>query len=69
MDPSRPKRGETDEDLLQMQKDFLANKSAPSAKVIRVGDKRKQDVTPPSSATPRDVVTLGVDLNTGSRAD
>ena len=41
----RPKPGETEEDLLEFQKQFLAQKTAPSVTVIskRAGEKRPVD--------------------------
>jgi hypothetical protein len=41
----RPKPGETEEDLLEFQKQFLAQKTAPSVSVInkRAGEKRPVD--------------------------
>ena len=60
MDPNRPNRDETDEDLLRMQREFLASKGAPAAKVVRVGDKRKPETNNQSNAAAaRDVVSLG----------
>jgi len=33
--PKRPTRGETDEDLLRLQEEFLKNKLKPSATVVK----------------------------------
>jgi hypothetical protein len=48
----RPKLGEDEEDLLKLQREFLA-KGAPSATVVRKGDKRKS-----GDETARDVVSM-----------
>ena len=53
----RPKPGETEEDLLEFQRQFLAGQAEPSARVVvKPGEKRK----PPSadSRHERDVVQL-----------
>ena len=58
----RPKAGESEEDLLEFQRQFLAEKTQPSAAVVtRPGDKRKSG--PPDSVTvpgtsQRDVVHM-----------
>ena len=40
----RPQAGDTEEDLLEFQRQFLEEKTEPSASVLsKVGDKRKTD--------------------------
>ena len=40
----RPQAGDTEEDLLEFQRQFLEEKTKPSASVLsKVGDKRKTD--------------------------
>lgn len=39
----RPKPGDTEDDLLKFQKEFLANQTQSSVKVVKRGDKRKSD--------------------------
>ncbi|KAG8126150.1 hypothetical protein E2320_021268 [Naja naja] len=41
---SRPKPGESEEDLLRFQNQFLETKSSPAVKVVKKADKRKGDV-------------------------
>ncbi|XP_070576355.1 RNA polymerase II-associated protein 1-like [Ptychodera flava] len=65
--PRRPKPGETEEDLLLYQEEFLAKQGETSAKIVKKGDKRKAvgdagDVAKPTLK--RDVVTLGGGLPT-----
>ncbi|KAE8587178.1 hypothetical protein XENTR_v10021883 [Xenopus tropicalis] len=60
---SRPKPGESEEDLLKFQDQFLASNTSAAAKVVRKADKRKGDAENSadltSQITPgRDVVTL-----------
>ena len=58
----RPKAGDTEEDLLEFQRQFLAEKTQPSASVVsKAGDKRKTDIPENSSAegtSKRDIVQL-----------
>lgn len=41
---SRPKPGESEEDLLRFQNQFLETKSSPAVKVVKKADKRRGDV-------------------------
>ena len=58
----RPTAGESEEDLLEFQRQFLAEKGQPSANVVsRTGDKRKSGSQETSSfpgTSQRDVVQL-----------
>ncbi|XP_018087435.1 RNA polymerase II associated protein 1 S homeolog isoform X1 [Xenopus laevis] len=60
---SRPKPGESEEDLLQFQHQFLAAKTSAAAQLVRKADKRKGDDGKSAKLSPqatggRDVVTL-----------
>lgn len=54
---SRPKRGDTEDDLLEFQEQFLASRNNPSAAVVRV-NKDARDRQEQHSAVQRDVVDL-----------
>lgn len=41
---SRPKPGESEEDLLRFQNQFLETKSSPAVKLVKKADKRRGDV-------------------------
>ena len=60
---SRPKPGETEEDLLRQQEEFLRTKASPAANVVRGADKRKNvSVAAELGSIPaaeRDVVSMG----------
>ncbi|KAM9294410.1 RNA polymerase II-associated protein 1 [Gastrophryne carolinensis] len=56
---SRPKPGESEEDLLKFQSQFLAAGASAAAKVVKKADKRKGgEPTEPKAAEGRDVVSL-----------
>ncbi|PIK61421.1 putative RNA polymerase II-associated protein 1 [Apostichopus japonicus] len=60
----RPKAGETQEDLLRQQEEFLAQGGKPAAIVVEKGDKRRKDVDPKAersftfASVKKDVVKL-----------
>lgn len=39
----RPKRGESEADLLMFQNQFLASKASPAVKIVKKADKRRGD--------------------------
>ena len=62
----RPKPGDTEEDLLRYQEEFLASQSAPAASVTRKPGKRKpqedegeQSMETTDTQVQKDVVSLG----------
>ena len=63
----RPKPGETEEDLIRYQEEFLASKSVPAATVTRKPGKRKptqddgeeQSMETSDRRVQKDVVSLG----------
>lgn len=56
---SRPKRGETEEDLLEFQQQFLASRDTPSVTVIRASrDGGRERGQTESTTVQRDVVDL-----------
>ncbi|XP_033733915.1 RNA polymerase II-associated protein 1-like [Pecten maximus] len=61
----RPKPGDTEEDLLKFQKEFMANKDKPAVTVVKRPDKRKSSTSDDSKAEDRiepnrDVVNMEV---------
>ncbi|XP_072027596.1 RNA polymerase II-associated protein 1-like [Amphiura filiformis] len=63
----RPKPGESEEDLLRLQEEFLAREVASSANVVKKGDKRKNVAgTAQQNRVEKDVVQLpGADPSSG----
>ena len=53
----RPKPGETEDDLLKFQREFLANQTQSSATIVKRGDKRKSE-DGNQTETKRDVVKM-----------
>ena len=54
----RPKPGETEEDLLRMQEEFLSTEGISAANVAKKGDKRKNVADGQGSKVQKDVVQL-----------
>lgn len=54
---SRPKPGESEDDLLKFQQEFLANQTKAAAAVVKRGDKRKSE-DGHQSEDKRDVVKM-----------
>ena len=54
----RPKPGETEEDLLRMQEEFLSTEGVSAANVTKKGDKRKNVADGQESKVQKDVVQL-----------
>ena len=54
----RPTAGETEEDLLRYQEEFLARKAHSAVTVVKKADKRKP-AAESEEASKRDVVSLG----------
>lgn len=54
---SRPKPGESEDDLLKFQQEFLANQTKAAAAVVKRGDKRKSE-DGSQSEDKRDVVKM-----------
>ncbi|XP_077991104.1 RNA polymerase II-associated protein 1-like [Glandiceps talaboti] len=66
----RPKAGETEDDLLRYQEEFLAQKAESAVKLVKKGDKRKASGDESHvSPVKRDVVTLGGLLPSGIPSD
>jgi hypothetical protein len=62
---SRPKPGETGDDLLKFQQEFLANQTKAAASIVRRGDKRKSekhDEGQNEKETKRDIVQMDGNL-------
>ena len=62
---SRPKPGETEDDLLKFQREFLANQTKASASIVKKGDKRKsekRDEGQNEKETKRDIVQMDGNL-------
>ncbi|KAK3093836.1 hypothetical protein FSP39_020762 [Pinctada imbricata] len=55
----RPKPGESEEDLLRFQQEFLASQKSSSASIVKRPDKRKSDESNTDGKTDRDVVQIG----------
>lgn len=55
---SRPKPGESEEDLLKFQQEFLASRTQSAASVVKRADKRKQSDDKQSPSESRDVVQM-----------
>lgn len=64
---SRPKPGETEDDLLKFQQEFLANQTKAAASIVKRGDKRKSekhDEVQNETETKRDIVQMDGNLLT-----